>query len=489
MGEDDCDRLAQLVTSLLGAARRLLLVAPEPRALAEVLRARGLEVEAIARLGIADADGRPSEGTDAGGLPPAVEGGWDAVCWIDGFADAGVLGPSLATLHRLLADKGKLLLATLPVEQEAHDRRRRELAIALSESGFAILRELAPEEAGGARILLARRETFRVREYQPGDEVQILAIFEGSFFVPRSLARWSWEYRENPYGNLMISEAFGAGEDVVAHYAGYPVRFRSAAAAEPLLALQIGDTMTHPAVRHVGRGPTSLLGRTVRHFYARFCEGKVAFNYGFNTGNIQRFSMAFVGARRLEDLPFHVLRLPASSLTSRGRFRDRLAGWSEQRVERFDARWDELFARVAPSYGMLVERDARYLDWRYARCPGGGYSISACFRRGRLMGWGAFRRREDRLLWGDALVDPSCPEVVGRVLSHALSLPEHVGVRSVETWATARPEWWRPLILRLGFVAEPEPNALGLVFVPFGIDPGREMRDRLYYAMGDSDLF
>ena len=150
-------------------------------------------------------------------------------------------------------------------------------------------------------------------------------------------------------------------------------------------ALQIGDTMTDPAVRHVGRGPTSLLGRTMRYYYARFCETQVDFNYGINTGNIQRFSMAFVGARRLEDLPFHVLEVAAGPRAPGGGLRARLAGWSERRADRFDEGWDELFARVAPAYGMLVERDARYLDWRYRQCPDANYVVSACFRRGRLV--------------------------------------------------------------------------------------------------------
>ncbi|HEV8629285.1 MAG TPA: GNAT family N-acetyltransferase, partial [Thermoanaerobaculia bacterium] len=337
-------------------------------------------------------------------------------------------------------------------------------------------------------VWVARRDSFHVREYRSGDEQQILPIFEGSFFVPRSRERWSWEYEQNPYGNRFISLAFAANDQLVAHYAGYPVRFRSPRHREPLLALQVGDTMTLPSVRHVGRGPTSLLGRTVRHFYARFCAHRVAWNYGFNTGNIQRFSMAFVGARRLEDLPFHRLELPARTLQPPGVLR-RLAGWRCERTEELDGRWDALFEEVAPQYGLLVERDARYLGWRYRRCPDGAHVLVSCFRRGRLTGWGVFRRREDRLQWGDGLFDPRQPAAVGLVLAHALALPEHRGVRTVETWACARPAWWRPLVTALGFAPHPEPNGLGLVFVPFMVDPAEEMAAALHYSMGDSDLF
>jgi len=266
------------------------------------------------------------------------------------------------------------------------------------------------------------------------------------------------------------------------------VRFWRDGERLPLPALQIGDTMTLPAVRSVGRGPTSLLARAARHFYARYCEGRVAFNYGFNTGNIQRFSMSFVGARRLEDLPYHRLALPAPRLAVASGLRARFAGWRESRVETLDARWDELFARVARAYGMLIERDAAYLDWRYRRCPDGGYFIVACERRGCLAGWAVFRRREERLQWVDALIDPAQPQAIARLLAFALAAPEHRGVQAVEAWISARPVWWRPLFTELGFVVEPEPNALGMVFVPFAVDPEEEMRRSLFYMMGDSDL-
>jgi hypothetical protein len=247
--------------------------------------------------------------------------------------------------------------------------------------------------------------------------------------------------------------------------------------------------MTDPAFRHVGRGPTSLLGRTVRHYYARFCEGQVAFNYGFNTGNIQRFSMSFVGARRLESLPFHVLDLERRPLAPPDRLRSWLAGYRSERITGFDERWDRFFQRVSGAYRLLVERDARYLEWRYARCPDTEYFLYAVFRRGRLAGWSVFRRKGERLLWGDALFDPRHPAAIRQLLAAVLATPEHRQVRTVETWITPRPAWWAERVLELGFEPRPEPDDLGFVFVPFGHDPEEGFRAHLYYTMGDSDLF
>src|SRR6266446_4774046 len=118
-----------------------------------------------------------------------------------------------------------------------------------------------------------------VRPYAPGDEAAILDLFARSFHAPRSLEHWLWKYASDPWGWLHISEAWEDAR-LVAHYAGYPVPFVDG--TEQLTAHQIGDTMTDPSIRHIGRGPSSILGRTALHFYEHFCQGRVAFNYGFN---------------------------------------------------------------------------------------------------------------------------------------------------------------------------------------------------------------
>jgi hypothetical protein len=454
------------LTELLPASPRNLLLAGEGLGdLARELSAAGYAVRSTPDLSTAD---------------PAAAAGQDAVVLLG--RDGERWEEALGAARRLLTDQGRLVIVNGGLDP-------RRLVVALSEAGFVILKP--PRGTAPAAAYLARRESFLVREYRPGDEEQILPMFQRSFYVERSLARWRWEYRENPYGELRISEAFTEDGRLVAHYAGYPVRFHREIDGErrTLAALQIGDTMTEPAFRHVGRGPTSLLGRTVRHYYARFCDGQVAFNYGFNTGTIQRFSLSFVGARRLESLPFHVLDLARTPLAPPGRLRSRLAGYKVERITRFDERWDRFFRRVSGAYRLLVERDVRYLEWRYARCPDVEYFLYAVFRRGRLAGWSVFRRKGERLLWGDALFDPGVPGAVRQLLAGTLADPAHRDVKSVAAWITHRPAWWEQRVRDLGFERQPEPDDLSLVFVPFDVDPEEDFRSHLYYTMGDSDLF
>ena len=104
-----------------------------------------------------------------------------------------------------------------------------------------------------------------------------------------------------------------------------------------------------------------------------------------------------------------------------------------------------------------------------------------------LVGWIAFRIREDRLTWGDALFDPEFPDAVEVALRHVVpSYP----VSSIEAWFPPRPLWFDRTLLELGFETRPEPQSLSVMCVPFTWqDVVARMRQDLYYAWGDSDVF
>ena len=319
------------------------------------------------------------------------------------------------------------------------------------------------------------------RAYRPGDERQILELFARCFpHAPRALEHFFWKYRENPFGNDHISLTW-VDEALAGHYSGYVVPFQ--VDGRNVLAHQIGDTMTDVAVRHLGRGPTSILGRTALDFYARFCENQIAFNYGFNVGNIQKISLRFLRSDVVEPVTYRVAAVPRPL----GRLERMARGYQLELVRDPSGEWDDLFARVAPRYRFLVRRDARYVRWRYLQCPDTEYIVVAVRKWRHLVGWIVFRIREDRLTWGDALFDPEFPDAVEVTLRHvAPAYP----VASIEAWFPPRPLWFDRILLELGFETRPEPQALSVMCVPFtwaGVVP--RMRQDLYYAWGDSDVF
>lgn len=334
----------------------------------------------------------------------------------------------------------------------------------------------------------------RLRAYRPGDESEILRLFERCFHVQRSPAQWSWLYRANPFGGPWIELAVDSTDRIVGHYSGYPVRFHRYESGQwrDLLTSQVGDTMTAPEVRHVGRGPTSLLARMAATFYAGRRADRVAFSYGFNTGNIHRFSLRYVGAREFEEARQRALRparLPDSAARRNGRAL-RLWGARIEPLDFRDRRLDELFDRARHGYRYLVRRDAAYLSWRYGAAPGREYRAFAVSLRGELLGWSVFRRDGSRLLWGDALFDPTATGAAALLLDHVLAGELGSDLEQVDGWFSGNPPWWSEQLAELGFRVESEPQALGFVFVP-GIetDPLPAFRRSLYYTRGDSDLF
>jgi GNAT acetyltransferase-like protein len=325
-------------------------------------------------------------------------------------------------------------------------------------------------------------ERFVTRAYQPGDENAILDLFARSFHAPRSLEHFRWKYLQNPFGSAHISLTFDGDGKLIGHYAGYPVPFVESGRA--LLAHQIGDTMTDPSVRHIGRGPTSILGKTALHFYEHFCERNIAFNYGFNVANIQRFSLRFLRSDRVEPVTYWSRPMPIPPI---GRLRRLSRGYQLELVREVASEYDRLFERVAPSYRFLIRRDAQYLRWRYLGCPEPGAFIVAIRKWRRLVGWSVFRVRNNRLTWGDALFDPNATDAAEVVMRHIAPM---YPVDKVEAWFPPRPQWFADWLLTLGFVQSAEPQDLSLMCVPFTLpDATQRMRDALYYTMGDSDLF
>lgn len=319
------------------------------------------------------------------------------------------------------------------------------------------------------------------RAYEAGDERQILELFARAFpHAPRSMEHFVWKYRENPFGHDRISLSFKDGQ-LVAHYAGYAVPFR--AFGNDVLAHQIGDTMTDVSIRHIGRGPTTILGRTALHFYAHFCEGQVAFNYGFNVGNIQKISLRYLRSDRVEPVTYRVA-VPPEPIRRVSRW---LRGYQLELVRETTQEWDEFFARVADDYRFLVKRDAAYVRWRYLQCPDTRYAVVAIRKWRKLVGWIVFRIRENRFTWGDALFDPKHPGAVEVVLRHVVpSYP----VDTIEAWFPPRPAFFDALLRDLGFETRPEPQDLSVMCVPFTWPEVVErMRSDFYYAWGDSDLF
>jgi len=419
------------------------------------------------------------------------------------------LSPLIRVMRKtrhLLKDRGTLIIG----DEVCYDRTigseipfhmSGEIYAAVAESGFRIIENQKIGNGNGQlgyEIFVAKKDEFYLRPYESGDEKKILEGFNEIFNTDRTLDHWYWKFRDNPYGSHMVCTGVSGEGDIISHFAGYPVPFCSTIEEgkkpEYFITLQAGDTFTHPKVRRKGLGKRGILARSAYYYYAKFLEGVVPFAYGFNTGNVKNLGERYLGYTYIDPVPYWVKDVSKTPFASPSLFSRLFAGFSVEEVNSVDDEWDGLFARLCPTYKFLIKRDAAYMKWRYLDCPDRTHRIFAIRKRGLLVGWGTFSRRNNALIWGDALFDNRCLESVSRLL-HTLLGEYFPDVETIEGWFSQNPRWWSDYLRSIGFEARKEPDGLTFCYVPYKnktLDNdllGEKFNHYFYYTWGDSDLF
>jgi hypothetical protein len=89
-------------------------------------------------------------------------------------------------------------------------------------------------------------------------------------------------------------------------------------------------------------------------------------------------------------------------------------GLRVERLARFDARFDRLFEAAAPRLGIVGQRTAEYLAWRFAACPRGRHRVLGLLDpAGELLAYAVYRRRRGVVCLGDFLAaDPRHLEIL-----------------------------------------------------------------------------
>ncbi|MCF8120603.1 MAG: GNAT family N-acetyltransferase [Deltaproteobacteria bacterium] len=481
-----------------------------------------------------------------------AEGTYDALFFQECFQYLSPLDENMKKARYLLKDKGVIVLA----DEVCYDRKRTsdagvhlsfDIYVSLSENGFRIIQNRkigtnvmptygliinrlaeqvkSPEavsahpdskrnfsnsieylkekkalhERGqvGYEIFVAKKDPFRIRSYETGDEHHIVPMFNEIFGENRNLDHWYWKFRDNPFGSHQVCMAFSPDGKMVSHYAGFPVPICAEMSHGRTLNFtvpQIGDTMTHPSVRRIGLGKTGILARTAHYYYARFCEGLVPFGYGPNTANMRKLGERYLGYTYLDPIPYWVLNLSFTRVRRPGLLSRMVKGYTVQEVYTVDEEWNTLFDRLCPLYKFLIKRDATYIKWRYLDCPDHIHRVFALRKRGELVGWSVFSVKDNRLLWGDALLDKKHLKGLSHLLYHVVK-EGYPGVETIEAWFSRHPDWWSNHLKTLGFEIVEEPDKLAFCYHTFWNDilETETLHEKLnhyfYYTWGDSDLF
>lgn len=277
---------------------------------------------------------------------------------------------------------------------------------------------------------MSAERTWGTRRYQPGDEHDLLALFNRAFGKQRSLEHWRWQFECNPYAPPTIivarrdSDGLLAGSHVV-----MPIALNTSGAR--VLAGHTLDLVVHEDFRRQG-----LFETTARECFA-WC--------------LERGMRAVIAFPNAQSYPGFVRSLGWSRILDPQRWDRRTglkgalggAGWARALAWVPDFAWrqlararlggdpawrvewrngvpddhDVLWAECAPELKMSLWKDREYLAWRYDQNPDHKFEYVTLRESERLRAVGVVLREAGRSMTCELL----CPRAAGPVLGHALA--------------------------------------------------------------------
>jgi GNAT superfamily N-acetyltransferase/lipocalin len=230
----------------------------------------------------------------------------------------------------------------------------------------------------------------------------ICALYEQVFEMPLSLARWHWQYINNPTGKIALLLAVGEAGELAGQYALSPLILK--VNNHTTLATLSLDTMVHPAYR--GQG---MFTKLAQDLYGKMAQMGVDLIYGFpNEQSHHGFIKNLQWIDLYQTLPLWVrplnfstvvkkvfrsdlltaLGAPLASLGYSVVFQTARASTTVRQVTAFDERADQLWEQAKGRAPIMVQRDQRYLNWRYPQHPDYRYTLFISERGDELLGYG-----------------------------------------------------------------------------------------------------
>ncbi|NVB40989.1 GNAT family N-acetyltransferase [Pseudenhygromyxa sp. WMMC2535] len=334
----------------------------------------------------------------------------------------------------------------------------------------------------------ASERSWTIRDYQAGDETEIVALFERVFKKPMAerdpAAHWRWEFAQNPVGPQVIELVWAGGGRLVGQYAVSPRRLW--VHGQPRLAALSLDTMTDPDY-----GRQGIFSSSASACYAAMVERGFDFVYGFpNANSVGGFARrlgwsvimpapvlikaldlgaplaAKLGVPVLESLLGPVsrsaLEAPAALDAAAQALRTRLRGGPSLDVLPFGSfgAWaDALWQRCRDQHRIWVIRDAAFLRWRYDERPESDYLRLQVVADGEVVGYAVLalsERPEGKVAFVmDLLVDLDVPGAASALLRGLETRARIQGANFMSAMAgPASPT--RPWLLRHGYLPLPE---------------------------------
>lgn len=323
-------------------------------------------------------------------------------------------------------------------------------------------------------------DNYDLRPFRPGDEENVLGLWETAFKSRMAQARFRWKYLENPYDETMIV-CETKQKQIVTFYGGIPYRFQHNGTVDH--AVHLMDIMSHPDHR---QGKVFI--STARHFMSYFgTPGSLLLMYGFPGKAHYAIGEPRLNYRQMAQAAY----LKANPATIRQK-----APTGDLRVETVsrlspdDGDWLGLWSDCRGDYPFSMVREPDFVKWRFFDHPEKAYEVLKFIRKstGTMAGYAVLQHQKEKTTLVDMLARDNREEVTGILGSAAQNLAEK-GVAHMDTWLPEN-HFLARYARETGFEHLPEPLGIVPTVSLFEHSPPLDwVKDHLFYTMGDADLF
>lgn len=266
----------------------------------------------------------------------------------------------------------------------------------------------------------------KIRAYQTNDEKAILDLDRKvlpSLWNPRTLENWHWKFSEaNPSGKAFIWLA-ELEKEIIAHFAAIPM-YLNVFGDRIRASHSIGAMVDQ---RFQNRG---LLKQVADRLWKDLSGNNVPLTWGFPNKRAYPLHKLFLGYEDLIHFDTWKLCFPKAE--------EKWLSPFFRPVVEFDEDFDRLWRDCKKDYGILVARDKRHLNWRYAGRPDWPYFPFGYYPDGNLKGYVILKLfREEKILKGhiiDIFAAASQEHVFDNLIKGSLTFFSRQRVDHVTLW-------------------------------------------------------
>lgn len=299
---------------------------------------------------------------------------------------------------------------------------------------------------------------FTSRTYKKGDEDEIVELLKLSFpeWATREKPQeyWNWKYRDTPLGssiNVILSNEIVVG---VGHEINLNIKVGSR-----ILKSQYGDDYTtHPNFRRRG-----VYKSLVNRFYTEIGK-QIEFEFSLSTNPIVnasymtmipptrlKFAYSLKHLFRIKNISMHIdaKKINNKAIVKYGfrvfkslnntsnskSIKPDVSNTTINEPHKFSEKYNDFWENIKDRHNFIIERSAKYLNWRYKDPRGGSYIIREARNGDKIFGYIVLQVREKEDYPEGYIVDISTtsedPKLYNTLLEDACKYFDDLGLNAV----------------------------------------------------------